>query len=73
MGRPAARAAAPVEQAGVARPPGPAPDGCHDPRREGDLLSCVACGRSAQRQRWTALARSSSPLSASSAAAWAWW
>eukprot|EP00974_Lingulodinium_polyedra_P017472 1693818-Lingulodinium_polyedra.AAC.1 len=35
------------------RPAGPPPVGCHDLARDGGLLSCVVCGRTAQRNRWT--------------------
>eukprot|EP00974_Lingulodinium_polyedra_P029479 2840680-Lingulodinium_polyedra.AAC.1 len=50
MGRPCAKARPRPQAAPAPRPPGPPPPGCHELVKEGGLLSCTACGRSAQRR-----------------------
>eukprot|EP00974_Lingulodinium_polyedra_P068524 6636567-Lingulodinium_polyedra.AAC.1 len=61
MARPKTAGAAPRADP-ARRPPGQPPPGCHELHREGDALSRTACGRTAKRAKWSALASNTCPL-----------
>eukprot|EP00974_Lingulodinium_polyedra_P005306 500181-Lingulodinium_polyedra.AAC.1 len=62
MGRPCTKPRPRPQTAAQPRPPGTPPPGCHELVRDGGLLSCTACGRSAPKGRWAAMAYSRCPL-----------